>query len=1302
MSTYEDLRLSTVEQQALFHLPRANGNFSPQSTQNSTSMSSVQDELDFRPTSHSPSSQTTASSNSGDANTDKNRFRYASSQLSKALDISSLGFYSGPSLNNSMISSKRHAQFVRRSIVISPSLNSIHSLTASSSYNSNLSSQTTEASETPTATINMVNSPSIRALSDILNNDVEKKARKFDVITEEEEQLDSPNNFSSSQHTTPSSSFTGNTPHTPSPKSRRPICFSHSSTNLSPQKVEAIKANTISYLDSGPAENQPDLISLTSTPKASSCSTLCSPIYSPPSTFTKGNIFRSSPAHSPVMHSPVDHKVGTPIQFGISDDSSIEHDSKDRGSPRSEHKNSLSPALSVCNSNQNKLSDSSYVREGDLMTPKLFSPDLVFDEPVEKLNVLKNESSTSEPLQVKEIGYTPEKDSPTLGEDLNSSKAYEKIFRLHFSSYDGEPLDRKIDVLEKLHSEDQRSAFVKKTEKHRSMDDEQNRLSIRMIPDDSEVDGDNSQIPAAHTEEKAKSVSEKHIDLTSLKQKNRVEDIAENSAEAEEQIASEPEIEMAEIPEITNEQNEEETPSQKKEPEVVKPLPSLPINTTDITKEKNKHSPQAPVKTSMKKDLRFKSLFSGNKSNAKGIDSTDLKPHENVKNNVENNTATSKTKTKRQRRSMFSDWGRRSFSFVHGHGSNSKKKERKHKNHSTKHMSLMARTSNKKSREQKDKKQVVTKVEPLEKLCRKISDDQKHVEVNEDKKIKEQRKREVAKEVKETNDTKYLQYTPEKSDVFSKKKKTSEVDKTPAIAEMQTSTPPQSTKAISRTAETMNFDKIQITEVETSPASQQLSFTSSVRSSSKMRFGDSLFPKSLSNSEVESIVSLERSRSKASLCSHSISPVITPSYRLTPTPSVDSIVKMIQESDSSVKETTSKDVIATDEKIDPPKSLDLVNAQLVEQPANGAISPVLSEETLKESFHPKKKKPAGLGISRHKKLHADSDISEIMNSVSFSDDDESFDTNFYLTDAGTGNSGDVSAGSRSGHIHKSHKFTSLPEPENFQRESTGNVNKTKDSPMDRHSFTEKLKDTSLFEGLSPSLRGSLKSETKTAILGSLAGTSDSYDIEDQFPADEIYGEFENEDGDNYGDFEYDLETREPEVDFFKTGVSLATSDNGGIMVENDYTENTQKSPKRLSLISKISSSKSSLKSKSPKFTSPPLSMHSFAKSPSASMHTFSPCAIKKNTKVHSVLSKKRLENRGPKQSKRKPRHIGVKFSSEVVLYSTYGDDEYDRHPGNAACNNLTPELAMDIRNELNMFKAEMVVNEHSRCYTHFL
>lgn len=69
-----------------------------------------------------------------------------------------------------------------------------------------------------------------------------------------------------------------------------------------------------------------------------------------------------------------------------------------------------------------------------------------------------------------------------------------------------------------------------------------------------------------------------------------------------------------------------------------------------------------------------------------------------------------------------------------------------------------------------------------------------------------------------------------------------------------------------------------------------------------------------------------------------------------------------------------------------------------------------------------------------------------------------------------------------------------------------------------------------------------------------------------------------------------------------------------------------------------------------------------------------------------------------------PSHVekrSVKFSSRIILYDTYHPEEYDRHPDVATCNQLTPLLAQQIKEELNEFKAAMIIHSSSRENTHF-
>ncbi|CCF56234.1 hypothetical protein KAFR_0A08000 [Kazachstania africana CBS 2517] len=61
----------------------------------------------------------------------------------------------------------------------------------------------------------------------------------------------------------------------------------------------------------------------------------------------------------------------------------------------------------------------------------------------------------------------------------------------------------------------------------------------------------------------------------------------------------------------------------------------------------------------------------------------------------------------------------------------------------------------------------------------------------------------------------------------------------------------------------------------------------------------------------------------------------------------------------------------------------------------------------------------------------------------------------------------------------------------------------------------------------------------------------------------------------------------------------------------------------------------------------------------------------------------------------------VSFSAKIILYDTYSETEYDRHPDIGTCNQLTPQLAQMIKAELNELKETMEVHEDSTCYTQF-
>ncbi|GME80006.1 unnamed protein product [Ambrosiozyma monospora] len=225
---------------------------SPAYTQDSASM--TDDDPDFQRFDRSSSFETSANSSvRGDNDGYVPYSSYKQSQLhprapqvnnamcreSSLPDISNLGFYSGPSSNVNGLNNKSHAKHIRRSLVVSPSLKSITKilnndggLTASESMvsiseedptlvgsgsspsptstNSSSTSPNSEnnhtvkkkrsrhvmrgrvvASEEPTESIGFGNSPSLQALSEILNHKVNKKKSMSEIHSiEEEEEVD--------------------------------------------------------------------------------------------------------------------------------------------------------------------------------------------------------------------------------------------------------------------------------------------------------------------------------------------------------------------------------------------------------------------------------------------------------------------------------------------------------------------------------------------------------------------------------------------------------------------------------------------------------------------------------------------------------------------------------------------------------------------------------------------------------------------------------------------------------------------------------------------------------------------------------------------------------------------------------------------------------------------------------------------------------------------------------------------------------------------------------------------------------
>ena len=112
-------------------------------------------------------------------------------------------------------------------------------------------------------------------------------------------------------------------------------------------------------------------------------------------------------------------------------------------------------------------------------------------------------------------------------------------------------------------------------------------------------------------------------------------------------------------------------------------------------------------------------------------------------------------------------------------------------------------------------------------------------------------------------------------------------------------------------------------------------------------------------------------------------------------------------------------------------------------------------------------------------------------------------------------------------------------------------------------------------------------------------------------------------------------------------------------------------------------------------TRPPNRTFVHDKIPSISSHNSSPRSFS------SMISRKWKKSPQPANLPAPTATNSVRFSSRIILYDTYDGDEYDRHPDTATCNQLTPLLAQQIKAELNTFKSEMEIHTDSQCYTHF-
>ncbi|QPG75983.1 hypothetical protein FOA43_003369 [Brettanomyces nanus] len=1265
---------------------------SPQYTQDSASMSSVQDELDFRSVNRSSSFQTSTSSSIEEEAISNGKMNEPPPRTTRTPDISSLAFYSGPSLNSSILSSRKHAQYVRRSIVISPSLNSIHSL--KNKDDQALVSED-QRSEIPTAQMNIVNSPSIQALSDILNQKMgngpindnqENNVERFEPITEEtyedatsilDSQTQSKQQLIDDEVNSSVATF-----HT-----------AHSFDTLSASSFQTPVKST--QPASSVAAEQPDLISLNSTVKGT-------PKIIPDFPATPVRSSTESPLTSREIHLKL-----SPSHYGDLFEQYV-------SAPEHVRKSSFSKPAKIAET----------VKEGDLMTPSLFSPALVFNEPIQSLQILNPDKGKSRNVfsdrkigsSIYEIGYKDQKDVSFDFEHSTDNeealKSYEKFYKLHFSAYNGNPLPNKSESMQTTEKEDADESgdtfveepsikFLRKHEK---------RLSIRLVSDayddDNHIDGEGSaRQPAIDSPVVADSPVNEDSGITlhdlyyppspSLLQatpnmfKSPVFQ-GSNTVNSEHfnKISHSLGKMFDQSKSLPNTPKEDDVdPLGTGEPEdpdglekLVSPLklmepPKNPkkletVRSIQPVENSSKGGFSDTVHTEKKpasRRLRFRGLFkkSGSREPVKVALSPKPVPlskpttastlnrlHAGGRRSEHQAKAKSFAgfvqpeerkpqleEKKNRRKSLFSGWKRKSFSFTHN---TSQKKKNNGK-------SLSGR---------------------------------RRSEAEGDNKKKDTYRSE--------NESRYRGVVPETS---------IKEEKFDPFANTSSDFP----KGLGITVKSHKGS------VPTTPKSLSSEFTTA---SSKIRAGDVLFPRVLDNAEIESIVSLERSRSLGSTTSGHR----TFSFRMSS--GEHSFMKTLNEANdqTNFEPSTIDHIIA----VKPPNvgnNIGSIGLKVQQRPLEKHID----HFSLNQPEYEPTKQPTVANQADSEDI--EQEINEMINIIDFSDG-ESIDTSFKFGDTDatideksmdilekkySNENSPFSAENENENTPESRRIESEDDSrrkaENYrqllrqQREENIEPEHQNDQILastprfhSMYSETEQGRPASMsFKGLNgPAFNSSLKPATRSAIIGSLTSSHISYAMSKR-----------DSTGSSYDSEQYS----EPEFDFFADGVQI----NG----KNGSLEDIHP-PHRLSVMSKFSLSKSGAENRTQQTSeSPVLSIHSFNHHQSLQYDkpkTLVKSRVKRGTSMGNLIgntSSVKGYNEGrnskgkSKKKSKKVRHRGVQFSSKILLYTTYAEDEYDRHPEDAACNNLTPELALDIKNELNEFKAQMDVNEDSRCYTHF-
>lgn len=522
-----------------------------------------------------------------------------------------------------------------------------------------------------------------------------------------------------------------------------------------------------------------------------------------------------------------------------------------------------------------------------------------------------------------------------------------------------------------------------------------------------------------------------------------------------------------------------------------------------------------------------------------------------------------------------------------------------------------------------------------------------------------------------------------------------------------------------------------------------------ISSPNKYRIGDDMFPNKLNRNDIESIISLERSRSMRSIKSIK---------------SNNSILKMIHDKHDDFDE------IVTDDGMIVVKSPMLDQNSLWNKPSrtpsilkHSIKAPDLSTnyiDTKLDDDMPENNEDVTVN-----KPHdtADDDFNEFIDLINFDDDgDDLFDTNFDIdttlkvklspvrntivrdssvpdflgieTSYGSMNfNDDLSLVEQSPTNQKYNMYEN-----NNQSESIENIIKNEEIlHNDLNISTQSLHDNfqynppSLRVGLSPvnhsnesfqglkgpSFNSNLKPETKSAILDSLTKNqtilpSDSENSISYIAKEEQTHLLNNKVNqfNDHDDYDDDYNTYE---NYYRDDANLpiqSSPSNSKYSLNNPFTDYTQSydEDNDADYIDTVQMpvSDQENKRKSFSFMNKLTTKNEHGHLSTSSLPTQTTVKYEEKSKTlnrrknrTSVSFGSMFDSIIPQQKEvSKP---SVRFSSRILLYDTYNEDDYDRKPASATCNSLTPQIAMDIKNELNQVKSEMPVHEDSRCYTQF-